>query len=105
MLAEDLAQPAVRASEQKEKGMSSISVLYKFKNLSSREHFYLCPGVNRNKISGSDVGKSATFAYNQAMEEGLIPLDMAHPAAQMMSRAFDDEPGKTLYGVFMKPAS
>jgi hypothetical protein len=33
----------------------------------------------------------APSAYNKTLEEGLIPLDMAHPAAQMIMSHIDPD--------------
>ena len=101
-MADDLAKAIVRASsmmEQKEK-TPPISVLF-----AGDEKFWLFSPSRpaRNWPAGNWI--SALLAYNKASEEGLIPLDMAHPAAQMMSRAFDIDENCTLIGVFMNPAS
>ena len=102
-MAEDLAKAIVQASSMMEKKEKTLPISVLFHN---QGYIVLNPPLrnSKGKIIG---GNCAISAYNQASERGLIPLDMAHPAAQMMSRTFDINPKHeydTLIGVFMNPS-
>jgi hypothetical protein len=98
-MTEDLAQLTFRPSSMMDHNDMAmyISVLYHSKLHNS---FY----ISRPGKSDVEVPSHAPSAYNKALKHGLIPLDNAHPATQMMSRALDIDPDKTLIGVFMKPS-
>lgn len=105
-MAEDLAKAIVRASsmmEQKEKTLP-ISVLYRSIDPAVAKNYYLCSGSKSTDNKQNNLGSCPASAYNQVLEKGFIPMeDMEHPAAQMMSRAFVDEPYQTLVGIFVEP--